>query len=322
MADAFEDAILRVAKRTLPGETFSPAEAAREAAQETGGQWEPLLKAIRGAAVRLALDGRVVILLKGEVADPEHFRGIYRIGGSDYFTPRQTQPAYAPPRQPIAPARDYTPAPRPYTPPPPPAPPPVPRAAPAPAPSAEAAPARTQPRFTITVNKPQPASPPQPAAPPPAVKLTPPPAPLPLPEPEPEEPEYEPDDMSLEDKIAAAMAVSSAPAPAIEEGTPVTNFEFDAAAFDEDFLGEAGTRTEEAEEDPDSSLPPLPRALSFDEDEDGYEDEDAGRAPRSATLDDIASELERYLTAQLNHPSRRNAEIGDDIVGLPGEEDK
>src|SRR5690349_8206 len=114
MADAFENAILRLLSRIGPGESIGPAEAAREASQETGVEWEQLLKAVRRAAIKLAVEGRAVILLKGEAVDPEHFRGIYRIGGGDYFTPRKAPPAYTPPPPPLAPARDYRPEPRPY----------------------------------------------------------------------------------------------------------------------------------------------------------------------------------------------------------------
>ena len=38
------------------------------------------LTAVRRAAVRLALEGRLVIYRKGKMADPNDFRGVYRLG--------------------------------------------------------------------------------------------------------------------------------------------------------------------------------------------------------------------------------------------------
>jgi hypothetical protein len=35
---------------------------------------------VRGAAVRLAETGRIVIYRKGKPADPNDFRGVYRLG--------------------------------------------------------------------------------------------------------------------------------------------------------------------------------------------------------------------------------------------------
>jgi hypothetical protein len=315
MSDAFESAILRSLSRIGPGESISPAEAAREASQETGVEWEQLLKAVRRAAVKLALEGRAVILLKGEAVDPERFRGIYRIGGGDYFTPRKAAPAYTPPRQPFAPARDYKPEPRPYTPPPAPLQTPPPAAAPAPAPV----------RLAVRVNtpavKPVPPAPVEVAPPlPPA-----PPEPVAHPRLEPQHPLAEEasfDDAPFEegtDEVPAAAAAGLA----IDEGTPVTRFEFDPRALDPedgpDFLDEA--QAEDNEGDAPAPLPPLGPTLSFD-DGDDYEDEDAHRAPRTATLDDIASELERYLAAEFDNPARGNAEIGDNVVRLPRQQDE
>jgi hypothetical protein len=312
MSDAFESAILRLLSRIGPGESISPAEAAREASQETGVEWEQLLKAVRQAAVKLALEGRAVILLKGEAVDPERFRGIYRIGGGDYFTPRKTAPAYTPPRQPFAPARDYRPEPRPYTPPPAPPPPQAPPRAAAPAPAPV--------RLAVRVNTPA-MKPPAPAAmePPPPAPVE----PLPHPRLEPQHPFIE--NASFEERADEAPVATEAEW-AIDEGTPVTRFEFDPHnlehALDEDgpdFLDEA--LPEDNEADAPAPLPPLGPSLSFD-DGDDYDDEDAHRAPRTATLDDIASELERYLAAEFNNPARGNAEIGDNVVRLPRQQDE
>jgi hypothetical protein len=302
MTDVFENAILRLTDKIGPGDSISPADAARVVADETGAQWDKLLREVRRAAVKLALDGHVVILLKNEMVDPERFRGIYRIGGAHYFTPRKEAAVHSARPEPLAPPRDYTPQPRPYTPPAPPPPvaaPPVPVSTPIPplAPPPQ--------RLVVRVTQPHAAAPaPQPQTLPPAAP----------PAEERQHLSFEPGEMAAAEPAEHAFA--------IEEATPVTRFEFyphDEDPDAPDFFEEADTDADEGE--PLSPLPPLAPALSFD-DEDEYDDEDAGRAPRSATLNDIASELERYLTAELDNPPRGNAEIGDAIVRLPGEQDK
>lgn len=48
---------------------------------ESEGDWHAQLTPIRRAAVKLMLDGRLVIYRKGKpVEDPEDFRGVYRLG--------------------------------------------------------------------------------------------------------------------------------------------------------------------------------------------------------------------------------------------------
>ena len=42
--------------------------------------WRSHLSQVRGAAVRLADAGRIVIYRKGKPADPHDFRGVYRLG--------------------------------------------------------------------------------------------------------------------------------------------------------------------------------------------------------------------------------------------------
>jgi hypothetical protein len=44
------------------------------------GDWHGLLLPIRRAAVALAQSGRLVIYRKGKPADPNDFRGVYRLG--------------------------------------------------------------------------------------------------------------------------------------------------------------------------------------------------------------------------------------------------
>jgi hypothetical protein len=73
-----EAAILRLLNEAGPGKTISPADAAR--ALLSGPEWHVLMPKVRRVAVRLALDGRIVITRKGKVADPNDFKGVYRLG--------------------------------------------------------------------------------------------------------------------------------------------------------------------------------------------------------------------------------------------------
>ena len=64
-----------------PGRTISPADVAKAlAAACADDDWRPHLRAVRRAAVRLALAGKLVIYRKGKPAEPTDFRGIYRLG--------------------------------------------------------------------------------------------------------------------------------------------------------------------------------------------------------------------------------------------------
>lgn len=58
--------------------TLSAPEIAHAIAAE--GDWHSLLVPIRRAAVSLAQAGRLVIYRKGKIADPNDFRGVYRLG--------------------------------------------------------------------------------------------------------------------------------------------------------------------------------------------------------------------------------------------------
>jgi len=72
-----EESILDVLMRAGAG-TLSAPEIAHAIAPE--GDWHGLLMPIRRAAVALARAGRLVIYRKGKPADPNDFRGVYRIG--------------------------------------------------------------------------------------------------------------------------------------------------------------------------------------------------------------------------------------------------
>lgn len=76
-APTLETALLAVLARDV-GKTLSAPEVAQEIA--VGADWHGLLMPIRRAAVKLALDGRLVIYRKGKPADPNDFKGVYRLG--------------------------------------------------------------------------------------------------------------------------------------------------------------------------------------------------------------------------------------------------
>lgn len=81
-ASSLEDAILgvlaRAESKTLSAPEIAHAIAGDESAQS--GDWHTLLVPIRKAAVTLAQSGRLIIYRKGKPADPNDFRGVYRLG--------------------------------------------------------------------------------------------------------------------------------------------------------------------------------------------------------------------------------------------------
>ena len=62
-----------------PGKTISPAEAARAIGGDHPDGWGPLMQPLRGIAVRLMKEGRIVITRKGRPVNPDDFRGVYRL---------------------------------------------------------------------------------------------------------------------------------------------------------------------------------------------------------------------------------------------------
>lgn len=71
-------AILALAREIGPAKTLSPIDAAQAIAP--GEDWQRALPEVRRTAVRLALEGRLVIYRKGRPVDPQDFRGVYRLG--------------------------------------------------------------------------------------------------------------------------------------------------------------------------------------------------------------------------------------------------
>ena len=75
-----EETILRLAAEGGPGASFAPADAARAIAGNRSEDWGPLMQPLRRVAVGLAKAGRLVIYRKGKPADPDDFKGLYRLG--------------------------------------------------------------------------------------------------------------------------------------------------------------------------------------------------------------------------------------------------
>jgi hypothetical protein len=74
---SLETALLAALGRAA-GKTLSAPELAQQIAEESN--WHDLIMPIRRAAVKLALDGRLIIYRKGKPADPNEFKGVYRLG--------------------------------------------------------------------------------------------------------------------------------------------------------------------------------------------------------------------------------------------------
>ena len=74
--DPIEAAIFDALGRTSAGKSVSPEDVAR--AVDPDG-WRRQLSRVRGTAVGLARAGRLVILRHGKPADPDDFRGVWRM---------------------------------------------------------------------------------------------------------------------------------------------------------------------------------------------------------------------------------------------------
>ncbi|MBM3608985.1 MAG: DUF3253 domain-containing protein [Alphaproteobacteria bacterium] len=78
-----EDVIRDMCVTAGPQKTICPTDAAKAFASERGEDdlaWRSWLQKIRGAAVGMARKGEIVIYRKGKPADPDDFRGVYRLG--------------------------------------------------------------------------------------------------------------------------------------------------------------------------------------------------------------------------------------------------
>lgn len=74
--DPIETAILDLVHARGPDKSICPSEAAKTVYP---GDWQTRMKQVRNAAVGLARKGEVIILRKGKPADPDTFKGVYRL---------------------------------------------------------------------------------------------------------------------------------------------------------------------------------------------------------------------------------------------------
>lgn len=76
MTDPIETAIFdRLAERD-PGKSICPSEVAKALQPE---DWRRLMGRVRGVAIGLARQGRLVITKKGKPVDPDDFKGVIRL---------------------------------------------------------------------------------------------------------------------------------------------------------------------------------------------------------------------------------------------------
>ena len=61
------------------GKTISPSDVARAMAGKDEKAWSLLMKPLRRVCIAMAKDGEIEIRRKGKVADPDGFRGVYRL---------------------------------------------------------------------------------------------------------------------------------------------------------------------------------------------------------------------------------------------------
>jgi hypothetical protein len=76
MTAPIEAAIFELLAAVPSGKSVSPEEVAKAVDPEG---WRRLLGQVRGTAIGLARAGRLVITRHGKPADPEHFKGVYRL---------------------------------------------------------------------------------------------------------------------------------------------------------------------------------------------------------------------------------------------------
>lgn len=77
--DRIEQGILEAVAACGPDRTACPTEVARTIAGGHPDQWGAIMTPVRRIAVRLANEGRLVIIRKGKPVDPNDFRGVYRL---------------------------------------------------------------------------------------------------------------------------------------------------------------------------------------------------------------------------------------------------
>lgn len=76
MTSPIEDAIFSALADAPPGKSIDPADVAKALQPE---RWQRVLPQVRASAVGLARAGRLTILRHGKPADPDTFKGVWRM---------------------------------------------------------------------------------------------------------------------------------------------------------------------------------------------------------------------------------------------------
>jgi hypothetical protein len=78
-AGQIRDVLLLMAAESPFGKPIGPDAVARAIAGKDEKVWRRLMKPIKDEAIRLAKDGKVILVRKGKPVDPDRVRGLYRI---------------------------------------------------------------------------------------------------------------------------------------------------------------------------------------------------------------------------------------------------
>ena len=76
MTSPIEDTLFEKLQALAPGKSIAPEDVAK--ALDTEG-WRRLLPQVRSTAIGLARAGKLVITRHGKPADPDSFKGVYRL---------------------------------------------------------------------------------------------------------------------------------------------------------------------------------------------------------------------------------------------------
>ncbi|MFZ5669192.1 MAG: DUF3253 domain-containing protein [Pseudomonadota bacterium] len=76
MSSPIEDAILDLLRALPPGKSLDPSDVAKVIQPE---RWQRALGQVRSTAVGMARAGAIVITRHGKPADPDSFKGVYRL---------------------------------------------------------------------------------------------------------------------------------------------------------------------------------------------------------------------------------------------------
>lgn len=76
MSAAVETVIYDLLAKVAPGKSISPEDVAKLVEPE---RWQRVLGHVRATSIGLARQGKLVITRHGKPADPEKFKGVYRL---------------------------------------------------------------------------------------------------------------------------------------------------------------------------------------------------------------------------------------------------